>query len=155
MRGSVWPLVVLVFFSACDSSRVFEDNRNLEEHFWHKDSLVSFDFAIDNAGLPYNLYLNIRNASAYPFYNLYYQYTLSDSSENTLKSELAEIYLFDPKTGKPYGDGLGDLFDHQQPILENYRFPSPGTYTLTFQQFMRRDSLPYILSVGTRVEVTQ
>ena len=63
-----------------------------------------------------------------------------------------QLFLFDPKSGEPYGSGVGDLFDHSQPVLENYTFPASGDYKAELRQYMRLDTLPYILSVGWRVE---
>jgi gliding motility-associated lipoprotein GldH len=60
--------------------------------------------------------------------------------------------LFDPITGAPLGDGLGDIFDHRILAVSNQRFPENGLYRFKIQQFMRQDSLPLILSVGLRVE---
>ena len=144
----------MLFFTltACDSSRVYEDYNDLEEAFWHLDSAQSFSFEIIDTTRSYNLLATFRNASSYPFYNLYFQYTLEDSSGLILSQQLKEVELFDPKTGEPFGSGLGDLFDHSFAVEESYQFDSPGEYTLSFEQYMRRDTLPFILSVGARVE---
>lgn len=144
----------MLFFTlvACDSSRVYEDFNDLEEAFWHLDSAQSFSFEIADTTRSYNLLATFRNASSYPFYNLYFQYTLEDSSGLILNQQLKEVELFDPKTGEPFGSGLGDLFDHSFALEENYQFDSPGEYTLLLEQYMRRDTLPFILSVGARVE---
>ena len=58
----------------------------------------------------------------------------------------------DEKTGKPMGDGLGDLFDHKIIALKNYRFSRAGKYTFKVRQYMRQDPLPAILSMGVSVE---
>lgn len=148
-------LVVFISFTSCDSSRVYEDYNDMEEAFWHLDSIQTFDFKIDDTTRSYNLLGTFRNGSSYPFYNLYFQYTLQDSTGNILKKELKEVDLFEPKTGQPLGSGLGDLFDHSFVLEENYKFESSGTYSLSFEQYMRRDTLPFILSIGARVEFTQ
>ncbi|MEQ8905443.1 gliding motility lipoprotein GldH [Ekhidna sp.] len=147
-------VIIMLFFTlvACDSSRVYEDFNDLEEAFWHLDSAQSFSFEIADTTRSYNLLATFRNASSYPFYNLYFQYTLEDSSGLILNQQLKEVELFDPKTGEPFGSGLGDLFDHSFALEENYQFDSPGEYTLLLEQYMRRDTLPFILSVGARVE---
>lgn len=149
--------IVVVFFIliSCDSSRVYEDYDNLEEAFWHMDSVKQFSFEIEDPTLSYNLLATFRNASSYPFYNIYFEYALIDSLDSVLVKQLKEVDLFDPKTGEPYGSGLGDLFDHSIPVIENYNFEEAGTYSLRLQQSMRSDSLPFILSVGARVEVVE
>jgi gliding motility-associated lipoprotein GldH len=62
--------------------------------------------------------------------------------------------LFDQKTGRPNGSsGLGDLFDHRISLLSNYHFERPGAYTVSLEQFNRRDTLQGVLAVGVRVEL--
>jgi gliding motility-associated lipoprotein GldH len=155
MRQLVLITFVLIGLTACDPNRVLDDNQDFEEAFWHKDSIVSFTFEIPDVTKRYHIYTNIRNAQHYPFYNLYYRYSLIDSSNQVIVQKLQGIDLFDPKTGEPRGSGLGDLFDHRQLILEDYAFASTGTYSISFEQYMRRDSLPLILSMGARVEITE
>lgn len=140
---------------SCDSSRVYEDYNDLEEAFWHIDSVQRFQFEIIDTTRTYNIKATFRNASAYPFYNLYFQYTLSDSADRVVTQRLTQVDLFNPKTGQPNGDGLGDLFDHTFGLEENVSFSSPGMYTLALEQYMRRDTLPFILSVGARVEFVE
>ena len=154
MRYLILFLSVVVFTS-CDSNRVYEDFYDMEEAFWHLDSVQTFKFDIKDVERSYNLKASFRNASSYPFYNLYFQYTLSDSAGTVLKQQLKQVNLFDPKTGEPFGSGLGDLFDHSFPLEENYKFDNPGSYSLSFEQYMRRDTLPFIMSVGARVEFSE
>ncbi|MEQ9403268.1 MAG: gliding motility lipoprotein GldH [Cyclobacteriaceae bacterium] len=151
-------LLILLFAAtiiSCDSSRVYEDYENMEDAFWHMDSVKRFTFEIDDIEKSYNVMATFRNVSSYPFYNIYFQYSLTDSLDSVVVQQLKEADLFNPKTGEPLGSGLGDMFDHTIPVLENYTFPNEGTYNIKFQQFMRLDSLPFILSVGARVEVVE
>ncbi len=148
----IWVALIFMLI-ACDSSRIYEDYEDMEEAFWHMDSVKRFSFEIEDSTATYNLLATFRNASLYPFYNIYFQYTLTDSLDSTIVQQLTEANLFDPQTGQPYGSGLGDMFDHSVPLMENYSFPSVGSYSLKLQQFMRMDSLPFIMSVGARVEL--
>lgn len=140
-----------LIFISCDSSRIYEDFNDLEEAYWHMDSVQQFSFEITDTIKLYNLYATFRNASSYPYYNIYFQYSLKDSTR-MIKEELLEYNFFDEKTGEPKGSGLGDLFDHKFPLEENFQFDDPGNYTISLKQQMRLDTLPFILSVGARVE---
>ena len=151
----LYLLTTAILIFSCDSSRVYEDFNDMEEAFWHIDSVQAFDFQIEDASREYNILATFRNASSYPFYNLYFQYSITDSLGEVLTQELKEVTLFNPKTGEPYGSGLGDLFDHAFPVQENYTFPEVGSYSIHFQQFMRMDTLPFIMSVGGRVEFVE
>jgi len=142
----------LALLISCDSSRVYEENKDFDQPFWPKTSVPEFTFNIEEPTDAYNILINVRNGFEYPFYNLYYEYDLRDSLGNTLKQDMLELILFDQKTGEPLGSGLGDLFDHQKPVLEKFQFPYQGEYTIAFTHFMRLDTLPLVLSVGARVE---
>lgn len=150
-------LTLSLCFTACDSGRVYEENTDLAEGSWHKDSVLTFPFTIEQDSLPYNIYYNLRNALAYPAYNIYLGIEIQDSTGQTLRSDLNNIELFDPKTGKPFGDGLGDIFDHQILVFEGYEFPYEGPYQIVIENKVREDmlieeQLPYIMSVGIRIE---
>ncbi|MFY0601178.1 MAG: gliding motility lipoprotein GldH [Cyclobacteriaceae bacterium] len=143
---------IAVYALSCDQNRVFEENHAIESDFWYVDSVMTFKFEILEAKEPYNLYANFSHSSDYNFHNLYYKYLLKDSTDREVVSSLVNINFFEPKSGIPFGSGLGDTFDHQHLILENFKFKTPGEYQLSFQQYMRTDSLPDILYVGARVE---
>jgi len=144
--------ILCIGLSACDRQRIYEKNIDFEERIWIYDSVPSFTFEIKDTAESYNLYYNIRNSLDYPFHNLYLNYALKDSTEVVLSTELNDISLFDVKTGAPKGDGLGDIFDHQVMFLDAFKFKKTGMYEIEIQQFMRRDSLPEIMSLGLRVE---
>ena len=115
-----------------------------------------FEFAIADPGKQYNVMYNVRNSLDYPFSRLFISYSLEDSAGTVLQKKLLSSFLFDQKTGRPEGNsGLGDVFDHQFPLLAQYTFPLSGKYRIKLQQFMRKDTLTGILSVGVRVETSE
>lgn len=138
--------------NACDSNRIFEQNVDITQTKWHKDSVLKFSFEITDTLSKYNFYYNIRNTVSYPFYNMYVTYYLVDSLDRRISSDLQNIDLMHSKTGKPYGDGLGDIFSHQLLALPNVRFLKKGKYTFKLKHYMRRDPLPEIVSMGLRIE---
>lgn len=157
LRTFVLALLLLPFLYACDENRVFEQNKDISNHAWHKDSTLHFAVNIPDADVPYHIYYNVRNAVSYPAQNIYLHIEVQDSTGQTISSDLNNIELFDPKTGEPYGDGLGDIFDHRIRVLENFRFPYAGPYQIDVQHRMRDkimvdNRLPAIMSVGVRIE---
>lgn len=144
---------MLITFSACDKSRVYEQNIELNNEGWYIDSVLTFSFNIQDTNLKYNIYYNIRNANTYPFYNLYTRYYLEDSIGSTLSTYLYEMFLMDSKTGQSLGSGIGDIFDHRFELLMDHKFNTAGTYKIIIKQYMRQDPLHGILAVGIRVEI--
>jgi len=140
---------------SCDSARVYEENVDFKNPYWIKGQPLEFQFQIDDQLVKHDLIFNIRNSLSYPLQNIYIQYTLSDSLNREMISEMKEFYLFDQKTGEPFGDGLGDIFDNSFALFEGYDFNNTGLYSIKIEQFMRLDSLPMILSAGIRIQKSQ
>lgn len=153
MRFTLLIGFVVLNLLSCDSSRLEEDYKDIES-YWLSDSTVSFSFNIVDQSIDYNIYFSVRNGVEFPHSNLYFKYFLKDSVGTTIESELVNFQLFHAKSGYPLGNGVGDIFEHQYELLTKYRFDNAGTYELSFQQYMRYDSLPEIYSVGYRIEKT-
>ncbi len=146
--------VLAIALIACDGRTVYKDNVDFEDGKWFEKSMPTFNFTIANHRQPYNLYFNIRNGQPYPYYNLYVTRFLYDSTGKKLISKLLnnQILLFDAKTGKPLGSGLGDMYDHKIAFAKDFRFPYSGKYTLKIQQQMRQNPLAEIISMGLTIE---
>ncbi|MDX2191140.1 MAG: gliding motility lipoprotein GldH [Bacteroidota bacterium] len=140
------------FLSACDKYLVFEQNKDFENAKWFADSVCAYTFRIDDINQEYNVQYLVRNTLNYPFHNLFVKYEMKDSLGNVLRSELQEMQLMDSKTGQPYGNGMGDIFDNKIYAFKKYKFPRKGTYTIFCTQYMRKDPIDEIMAFGIRVE---
>lgn len=147
-----FALLLMSCLQACDSSRLFDQDHDMADTVWPVDSVQRFTFNIADTSASYNLFYKIRNSPDYGYYNLYLRFSLEDSLHRVVKSELQEVILFDPKTGKPYGSGLGSIFSHNFPAATNYKFPYPGNFSFSVHQYMRTESLDGIHSIGLRIE---
>ncbi|AUD05240.1 gliding motility lipoprotein GldH [Spirosoma pollinicola] len=152
MKGLRLLLCTVLLIGGCDTNAVYKEYTDIDDGKWYIKNAPSFTFEIADASQLYNIYYNLRNSVSYGYYNLYLTRYLRDASGKEIESRLDELILMDPKTGKPNGDGLGDLFDHKFLIKRNYRFPKPGKYTMQLKQYMRQDPLLNIMSVGITVE---
>lgn len=153
MRIIFCAAMITLLMMGCDSNRVYEKNVEFKDRTWKIAAPAAFDFQIKDATRKYNLLMDVRNSIEYPYARLFVNYNLRGDSASLAK-ELISVYLFDQKTGKPFGtSGLGDIYDHQFPVLKNFTFKKAGTYQMNFQQFMRQDTIPGIIAIGLRVEV--
>jgi gliding motility-associated lipoprotein GldH len=148
------PIIFLaLFFAGCDDSRVYEMNHDFEQRAWLVSEKPAFEFEITNPADRYTLYCNVRHSVAFPYSRLFIKYSLTDSTGKSLDGKMMPAFLFDQHTGKPQGSsGLGDIYDQRFPIIENYQFPTAGKYKVSFEQFMRKDTLDGVLAIGLRVE---
>lgn len=145
--------IITMFFFSCDEQRVYEKNIDFDSRYWLVNEKQAFDFEITDSLIAYNLYCNVRNSLDYPFARIFITYQLLDSTGIQMEGQMVSQLLFDEKTGEPFGEsGLGDLYDHRILLKKNYRFSGTGNYSISFEQFMRRDTLTGILAVGLRIE---
>ncbi len=152
-RLLILGLFLTAALTSCDNTRIYETSVELPNQVWVYDSLLLFDFEIDNKKQPYNLLANIQYANDYTYRNLYMTWVLYDSMEAELDKSLINTSLFSDKLGKPLGSSaIGDIYELQAPILEQYQFPHRGKYRISLQQYMRVDSLHNISRMGLRVE---
>ncbi|CAN5418495.1 hypothetical protein BH09BAC3_BH09BAC3_05720 [soil metagenome] len=153
LKNCVFSLLLLISLVSCDSNRLYENNVEFEDRTWKVIDEPRFEFVIKDTLQRYNLYYNVRNSLDYPYARLFITYHLYDSTGKELTKKLVNNDLFDQKTGTPFGEsGLGDLFDHRLPLLNRYRFPYPGKYSIKLDQLMRQDTLKGVIAVGVRVE---
>lgn len=145
--------VTALILGACNDSRVYQEYKDFQEPYWLVTDKPEFEFIIEHPEQQYNLYCNIRNSVSYPYSRLFVTYSLQDSTGNDLHKALFSDFLFEPKSGKPFGSsGLGDLYDHEFLLLKNYQFKYAGKYKMKFEQFMRTDTLEGIFAVGLKIE---
>lgn len=140
---------------ACKPPRMetFEKNRDIPRQEWLTAYQPSFEveLAPEDTAFYYNIYVNVRHTDAYPYNNLWLLIRTLTPGDSTAAVRRVELPLADTY-GKWLGNGLDDIFEHRIPIQQNALLSKPGLYRFSFEQNMRQDPLPYVMSVGLRVE---
>ncbi len=153
MRKCCFLLLIIGLYS-CDSSRIYEEFNEIDR-FWSAEETLTYEFEVEDAQASYAVIAEFKNDLTYPYRNFYFNYSLQTSSDSVLKESLEEIQLFEPKSGKPFGSGIGDQYNNEKVLEGSYRFPHAGKYQIDLEQFMRVDSLMGIQRVGVRIEKVQ
>jgi gliding motility-associated lipoprotein GldH len=148
---------------ACKPPRMdtFEKNRDIRHSEWAADDKPVFelDLAPEDTAFYYNMYVNVRHTDAYPYSNLWLLIGTQAPGDSTGTTRRVELPLADTY-GKWMGSGVNgmvvtnndDIYEHRIPIQQNAILGKPGRYRFTFEQNMRQNPLPDILSVGLRIE---
>ncbi|WP_161596866.1 gliding motility lipoprotein GldH [Chitinophaga vietnamensis] len=147
---------LLLLAAACKPPKMdaYEKNLEIPGHDWSYDYKPTFEVKLqpeDTAWL-YNIYVNVRHTAAYPYSNVWLLIGTSYPGDSIPKEQRVELPLADA-TGK-WGtkSNLDDIYEHRIPIQQRAIFNQPGTYKFTFEQNMRQNPLPYVMSVGLRIE---
>lgn len=136
--------------SCQDTQTVVDNNVEIVGHNWSYTEKVLVPVLIENAEIPYNLYVNLRITASYKYSNIFLlmHVTGPDGKKSTERKEF-RLALPD---GEWLGSGSGNLYSYQILFKENYRFPVKGKYTFELEQNMRDNPLNSISDAGVRVE---
>lgn len=152
-------LIVSLFFISCDKKRVFDEYKKLNGK-WAKTDTIQFEFDQMDTIKPYNLFLNIRDNSNYPFNNLYVIVALKQP-DNLVKIDTLEYEMANPD-GKLIGEGFTDVKENKLWYQENFVFKKQGKYSVKITQALREtgnvtgvEDLEGITEVGFRIEKTE
>lgn len=161
MPKNRYCIVFIVFLIAisCDSNRVFDEYKSIPNK-WNKDDRVSFNVMPPDTINTYNLFINLRNTSAYNFSNLYLVVELNYPNGKTLKDTLE--YRMAAPDGTFLGTGFSDIKENKlwyKGYEEPFIFNETGAYTINIQHAMRKngsvkgiENLEGITDIGFRVE---
>ena len=142
----------LIIFSSCDTNTILKDNYDIPEAKWFIKDSPSFSFDVTDTEVTYNVFYNVRNNRNYLYHNLYLTHYLTAPNGKIIHQKLDEIILFDQVTGKPLGEGLGDIYDHKVLAFKDFKFPMKGKYKIKISQYMRQNPLLDVISAGFAIE---
>lgn len=145
--------VALFALSSCDSTVMYEENREVPEGDWDISERMSFDFDVPDTTTLYNFYFNVRNTDDYLWSNLYV-FSHIDFPNGKKGTDTVNLPLTNPD-GSWIGNGQGDIHDCQLIFRKNVRFPVAGKYHMEVEQGMRMEKLPGIKNIGIRIERAQ
>ena len=145
-------LATLLFCSCVHQGKlqVYQKNVPIADHAWSYDFHPSFAVKITDTAARYTLFVTLRHTNKYPYRNLWLLISSAYEGEKP-KPQRVELPLAD-QAGAWLGSGMADIFTHRIPIQQNVRFEKAGTYHFSFEQNMRIDPLPCVMSVGLRIE---
>ena len=141
-----------ISLQSCEKNRVFEKNISIVKSSWKNSDKIKLEVDIQDTSATYNVYINVRHSTIYPYSNLWVMVTTTSPGGNSQKQRV-EIPLADEE-GAWHGEGMGDVWDLKYLAQQNAIFNQKGKYSLEFEQIMRQDPLDGIMSMGLRVEQT-
>lgn len=142
--------LLLIMFSACNMSALFDENVTIDKAKWSKDDIIEYDLVISDTLSQYDFYINLRNTADYRFQNLYIFLTTRFPNNNITRDTI-EFILAD-QAGKWLGKGWGNLKENDILLKSNLTFPLTGDYSFLVQHAMRADTLNGINNIGIRIE---
>lgn len=151
-KSNYWILflVMIIGFSSCGQKAEFDQYVTIPNDGWSADSMAVFKVDIKAKEKAYDIFINIRNRSAYPNSNLWLFIDVISPTGKTMHQKV-DCLLAD-ETGKWLGSGWGDLFHVKVPLMQNVKFAEEGEYTFRIVHGMRKEDLEGIHNIGLRME---
>jgi gliding motility-associated lipoprotein GldH len=142
----------IVFISSCtDKNTIIREVKTIPNKAWLTKEKQFIPFEIEDADATYSIYYTFSYNDTYPFYNIWVNRSIADSTKKVFSKKLQGMELFHSQSGIPFGSGFGDTYDYKILSDSLYRFSQPGNYFIILDQSMRIDSLPGIESVGIEI----
>jgi gliding motility-associated lipoprotein GldH len=148
MRYTFFAMILAL--AACGPNYLFEEEKTIPNGQWAYRDTLDFKFSVPDTTALYNLYVNFVYADSFPNQNIYVNFYTRFPEGKRLSKPLS-FDFFDP-IGNPSGKCSGGECRTQIAIQQNAFFEKAGEYTITLEQFGRRDPLPGIKKVGLSVE---
>lgn len=146
-------LFVVLGFTSCDNTRVYESWKDMPSLMWHKDSAHVVAFNIEDSTSFYNMNVGIRNTNSYPYRNLWLMVDISGPEcfcyQDTVRIDLAD------NSGRWLGERSASFYSYVVPLYKKLLFSNAGEYVLSIKQGMRKDELEGVVSLGLRVETVE
>ena len=146
-------IAIVLFISSCSTLDVFEKSTSFNKHEWKTNQKPTFNFTIQDTVSLYNIYVVVRHDDAYHYNNLWLNIITQAPSSKPINQQV-ELTLANNTKGW-LGTGMDDIFDHRIRITNAPIKLKKGDYNFSLQHIMREDPLPFILSIGIRVEKVQ
>jgi len=150
MKSIILFLLTSMLFMACNQDIVFNKNKKIPEGLWHKDSLFKFQVEINDTIPRYDIFIHIRNTTAYPYSNFYF-FVNTHFPDGRLFRDTVECALARPD-GAWNGKGFGKIKSNTFLYRTGVWFPQNGIYEFSLEHGMRVDAISDITDVGIKIE---
>jgi gliding motility-associated lipoprotein GldH len=140
----------MVTAGCTDKNAVLDKNVEVTNHNWVYLNKFGFEVTIEDANVPYNLYMNLRVTADYKYSNIFV--LISQTGPDKKTDVKRHEFTLANKDGEWLGEGSGNLFSYQLPFETDYKFPAKGVYHFYIEQNMRDNPLREVSDVGLRIE---
>lgn len=145
-------IFIALSLASCEQNIFFEEKKEISGGVWTYGDTLDFKFAVNDTAELYNLYVDFEHADTFPNQNIYLKlYTRFPDGKRLSRVRSFDLYN---AQGESNGECSGGKCRVRSLLQDKAYFNRPGEYTLTLEQFMRRNSLPGVRGVGLTIEKT-
>lgn len=139
-------VALVALLAACGEPPEHLASYDIEDSEWRVADTARWSWEVKDTSQSYDLFIEIRHSSSYPYANLYLFVEIV-SPDGATHSDTLDYPLCAP-SGEWYGEGFSNNRTVALPYRTACRFAQVGEYTFCVRQGMRRDPLVGIHEVS-------
>ena len=152
MRNLLAVVILIIALSGCNQDKVvFDEVSLIPQSQWAYGDTYDFSFEVQDTSEIYRLLLYVEFATDYAWQNLYTSIKTTYPGDST-RTDVVSFELA-TKTGEWYGDCNAKRCKLNIPLQESVRFPKPGEYSISFEQYMREEVVEGVTAVGLKLVI--
>lgn len=132
-------LFLLGLSSSCTPEPFFEQEIKIEKGMWTYDNPIRFSWQIIDTSITYDLELQVDHEREMDFRNCYIKLK-TEFPDSSLTHQVLSMELYD-SSGKAFGKCSSDRCSTSLDLMGNFKFPKPGSYAISIEQFGRDSTL--------------
>lgn len=146
----IFSALIFLGLSACNKDVLFQDTLSIEDGIWRYEDPKTFAFIAEDTLTSYDLLIEVKHDSRFPFQNLYMQLRTSLPGKRIVE-DIVSIDLAD-RSGNKYGTCRGEQCTFRIPVQKSFTFEETGPYEISIAQHSRLDLLPGVLAIGLTIK---
>lgn len=143
-------LCAVLFCTSCQKNVYYNEIKSVDKEKWNIKKPLTFSVDIKDSMAYYNMYIVLRNTTAFETQNFYVFMKTKYPDGYTMQDTLGFIVC--DKFGNWTGKGQGRIKDNKFLFQPKVRFPRAGKYTFTVYQGMRTENVRGISDFGIVLE---
>jgi gliding motility-associated lipoprotein GldH len=147
-KSFAFLFALLLCFNSCQKDYIFKETHTFEKYTWlqNEEVLFSTEISPEQAGNSYTPVIHIRYITGffYKYMNIGLVIRRPDGSESS--KVLSIQMLTDDK--KYRGDGMGDIWDLDYIVSENFEIRDAGKHEIEIKSLMGDQPVHFIQKIG-------
>jgi gliding motility-associated lipoprotein GldH len=149
-------LLTIVTLGGCTKKRIYEKHFSIENYSWNRikdNNVLKFEVPVKDTSSNYNIMVAVRYMTGFPYTSLHIGFGVY-TPDGEEKYSLHNLQIRG-KDGSNKGEGLGDIWDLNVPVMADYKFNSMGIYKFEVENMMDKYDTPGIMQIGLIIEKTK
>ncbi len=141
---------LLLLLASCGTDAHYDNMESVGDDGWQQSEVISMDVSIEDASVPYDIYLNVRNTKDYEYMNMFIFLDVTNPSGETFRDTVA-LSIAD-ENGKWDSEDVSETYVMNSFLTyENHQFEEEGDYTFELAHGMYDASLLGVSDVGIKL----